>query len=423
VRNQQAIKLFIVLSICTAFMYSFSHFGALAYNAMTDDRTQYDKGTTVGSIDLTGKTKSEALTLLTEQLQKWRNETIIQLQYKEKTIPVDLSIYHFDLENTIEVIANGQKTPVIVSIKPTDFKKIVEQVSPTINLTAEETNKLNDDLLQYSKELTAGNHTVHIATVANSMETISYVELKLNDVTVEMNDWVKALSPIMIDPQETISLVKLFEEKNLKEIPDSIKSMFATGIYESILPTNFIIIERHTGQFLPDYAKLGYEANIDMKNKRDLLFTNPNSTSYQLKLDWKDNTLVIEVMGSSFLYDYVVKLGEVEKFKPKTIVQYNPLLKDGIRVQQEGTNGLMVKVYREVSGEAGVVLQKDLVAEDYYPPVHRIEIHRLPSSTTGESTAVTNPTGSEIQSTTTSTQTPNNAANEELWGKPDEARK
>ena len=61
-------------------MYSFSHFGALAYNAMTTDSNQYDKGTSVGPIDLTGKTKSEALVLLTEQQQKWRSETTIQLQ-------------------------------------------------------------------------------------------------------------------------------------------------------------------------------------------------------------------------------------------------------------------------------------------------------------------------------------------------------
>ena len=435
-RKQQGIKLFLVMVICTVFMYSFSHFGALAYNAVTTDSDQYEKGTAVGSIDLTGKTKSEALTTLTEQQQKWRSETTLQIQYKEKTIPIEIEIYHFDLENTIELIVNGQKNPINVTIKASDIENMIKEVSPELTLTKDEINLLTNELMRYAVELTPGNHTIALEKLITStakQETINQAELKLFDISVEMTDWIKALSPIVIEPKGNISLAKVFEEKELEKMPDSIKSMIATGIYEVILPTNFTVIERHTSQSLPEYAKLGYEANIDVKNNRDLLFLNPNSSSYEIELQWMNNTLVIQLKGSKFLYDYKVNLGETQQYKPKTIVQYNPLLKSGIQVQQEGTNGLLVKVYREVNGEAGELIDKVLVAEDYYPPVHRIEIHRLPSTSTpksGDPTG-TNETPPSTETTDSTPSDPNNPSQptkedeleDDLWGKPDEAKK
>ena len=432
VRNQQGIKLFIVLLMCTVFMYSFSHFGALAYNAINTDGALYKNGTSVGSIDLTGKTKDEARVLLAEKQQTWLSESKLQIQYKEKTVPIDTAIYQFDLDNTVKGIVDGQKSPILVTIKKNHIQNILKQVSVGLTLTKEEFNKLNGELLQYASGFISGNQPIYLENLlstANNQETINQVELTLYGITVEMGDWIDTLSPIVIEPNAKVSLLKHFEEKQLSSMPDSIKSMIATGIYETIIPTNFPIIERQTSQFLPEYAKLGFEVQLDVKNHRDLLFANPNSSSYQLELDWKDNTLVIQLKGSKFLYDYKAKLGEVQQFKPKTIVQYNPLIQSGIRVQQEGTDGLMVKVYREVNDETGVQLQKELIAEDYYPPVHRIEVHRLqstsPTGETGTNTNPNEPTGTKPTTggTTPTSQSPDDAKEEELWGKPNEAKK
>jgi hypothetical protein len=434
VRSQQGLKLFVVMFICTVFMYSFSHFGVLAYQALTTESNQYVNGTIAGTVDLTGKTKSEAHTLLTEHYQKWQNETTIEIQYKEKKIPVDISIFQFDIESTIGAIVNGQKNSITVTVKHKDVQDLVKQLSPSLTLTVDESNKFTSNLVRFASELTTGTHNLLLEEVLsqtyNRQEVINQVELDLYDVTVEMSDWIKTLSPIVVEPQAKLSLVKLFEEKHLANMPDSIKSMVATGIYETILSTNFSIIERHTSQLLPDYAKLGYEANIDVKNHHNFMFSNPNSSRYQIELQWKDNRLVILLKGSKFLYEYEVKLGEVQQFKPRTIIQYNPLLKGEKRVQQEGIDGNLVKVYREVFSEKGEWLEKEFIAEDYYPPVHRIEIHRLNSTspteenvTTSEIHHGTESTNSTVTSGTTSTSSSDDQTEDGLWGKPNETKK
>lgn len=428
VRNQQGIRLFIVLLICTVFIYSFSHFGALAYNAMTTDSDHFSEGTAVGTVDLTGKTKVEGLTALTEQLQKWRTETTIQLHYKEKTIPLDLGIYQFELENTIEAVQNGKKIVIIATIKPDDLQSLLRQLSQDLTLEKTDLQKLNDSLLSYAHQLTSGNHIVQVE-VTTKAETINQVEMKLDNVNVVMIDWIAELSPIEITPQAQISILKVIEDRMITSMPDSIKSMIATGIYETILPTNFSIIERHTSQALPNYAKLGYEANVDVKNNRDFIFANPNLSSFQLEFEWNDNTLFIKLNGSKFLYDYKVKQSEPQFFKPKTIIQYNPLLTEGKKIQQEGKDGILIKISRDVYGDRGEFIRKETISEDFYPPIHRIEIQGLPSTQpSGETGATTG--SSETQQITegttsenTTTTAPTTETDEDLWGKPNETKK
>lgn len=81
-RNPQTAKLFLVLFFCTVFLFSFSHFGAKAFDKFTSEDT-FENNTRISKIDLSGLSKAEALNLLIKKQKEWYENTTITFQYKE----------------------------------------------------------------------------------------------------------------------------------------------------------------------------------------------------------------------------------------------------------------------------------------------------------------------------------------------------
>ena len=94
-RNKQSIKLFLILILCSTYIFSFSHFGAFAYDTFFNKNGSFDEGTMVGTVDLSGQTKPEASILLNEQWINWQNETTITIHYKEKAEVFDNTLFTF----------------------------------------------------------------------------------------------------------------------------------------------------------------------------------------------------------------------------------------------------------------------------------------------------------------------------------------
>ena len=94
-KYQQMIKLFVVLFLGTAFIFSFSHFGAQAFGNLVNANGKYSDGTTVGDLDVSGKTESDLISLLENKYADWLKNTKMELQYKEKSAPFDLSQFQF----------------------------------------------------------------------------------------------------------------------------------------------------------------------------------------------------------------------------------------------------------------------------------------------------------------------------------------
>ncbi|WP_041580644.1 VanW family protein [Bacillus sp. 1NLA3E] len=389
-RNGKSIKLFIVLFLCTAFIYSFSHFGALAYESMTSTSDEFATGTKIGPIDVSGKTKSDALKLLSAPLQKWRSETKISLQYKEKTIPVDVGKFQIDLENSVATAKDGQQNEVIVTFKSSDLRELLKNASKELEDPKLIIDPILTELISYSTNLSAREYQLSVEKFLpkdfNKNEVLSEATITCDYTPLELGILVERLSPIKIEGYSQVSLLKLIEAQKLATFSPEAASMLATTIYEAILSSNFTIVERQTGVVLPEYASLGMEAKVDLDTHLDLVFVNPNDASYEIQLQRQDNTLTATLNGSKFLFDYKINIAEKQEFKPKTIIQYSPLLPaNGTKVQQEGANGFLIKVYREIYDENGAWIRKEAISEDFYPPVPRIELHALTSSKTSES--------------------------------------
>jgi len=382
-KKQLKMKFIFALFISTLFIFSFSHFGSSAFTAMVSEKDVFPAGTLVGPVDISGKSKTIAQTMVAEEIEKWKSETEIFLHYKELTVPINIDIVHFDVETTIANAQSGQRNLLLASIETNEIENIIDRQTAQLNLSEAELAKLEDEIISYAHNLTLGSHEISLEdfiSVDGARDIIHESVLDLNGISVEMGDWVEELSPIIVPAESQVSIMQVLEEKNLASLSPEVKSVLASGIYQSILPTNFMIIERHIGQTLPEYVKPGYEARVNKGNNMDFVFSNPNKTDYTIELSWVYPSLKIQLIGSPFLYKYEIEVmqSKDQVLKPKTIIQYSPQLQPGQKtVKDEGKNGVLMNVIRKIYGVNSEFIREELIAEDYYAPIERIEVHGL----------------------------------------------
>lgn len=226
---------------------------------------------------------------------------------------------------------------------------------------------------------------------------------------------------IKIDGKSQFSFLRFIKEEGLSNLSPRSLNRIATAIYGIILPTNFSINERHTSGELPDYASPGFEAKIDLKQDFDLLFSNPNETGFYITFEKKNKSLFVSLKGAPFQEKYQISTSEKEYFKPKTIIQHSSQIKAyEMILKEKGQKGFSLKVYRESFDESGALLQKELISEDIYPPMNRIEEWGTDS---GETTKGNSPRDNDGQSNQDETQPVAPAEENDLWGIPNEIPK
>ncbi|WML59567.1 VanW family protein [Neobacillus sp. PS2-9] len=432
--NQQLLKVFVVLFFGTAFIFSFSHYGAKAFGTISNADGKYSEGTTIGTLDVAGKTEEEAMSLLEQKFINWVKESSMELQYGEISAPIDLNEFHLDAKQTIDSIKDGQKNTAFISIEKQQIGKQVELLFPQVNSNDLDLDKLTQELNQTASQFEAGSHSFnlyndYLLASQNKDASLNTAIVNLNELPIELQTFIDKNPKIEIKNESTFSLLELVKKQNLKD-PYSL-DVLATGIYQAVLPTNISIIERNISSSLPEYVTLGYEAKVNESRNVDLVLANPNKTKYTLELRLENEKLMVTLKGQKFTYTYKVSTKDGQKLKPKTIVQYSPLLLPGkTKVQTPGVEGQVIKVYRDVyQGEA--FIKSELISEDYYPPTYQVEIHglggsdqetRTDSATT--SSQVNDATNSnDIQTQTATDQVQQDSADSDLWGKPNEQPK
>ncbi|MFZ7945571.1 VanW family protein [Neobacillus sp. 19] len=441
-KNQQMFKLFVVLFICTAFIFSFSLYGAKAYEKMTNMDGKYTDGTTIGSLNVSGMSEEEAKSLLEEKYLNWLQETTIQLQYGEKEVPFDLNQFHLDSQQTVSSIKDGQTNPAFITVDQVQVEDQVEILFPQIKSNELDLEKLMKNLNETASLFKAGTYTFNLYNDYLLAEhkkdvVLNVAVVEMNDVPVDLQTVMEKKSSIEIPEESTFSLLEFAKEQKIGSA-DSL-NLLATGIYQAILPSNMSIVERNIGSSLPKYVKLGFEAKVNQAKMADFIISNPNKAKYLLELKLENNQLRVTLKGEKFVYEYKITTKDEKKLKSKTIIQYSPQLLQGqTKIQTKGAEGQIIKIYRETY-QGNQLLKTELISEDYYPPVFQVEVHGLVGSQQGstQTTGIdgtqqgtTNrnqtTTNSEVNSNQTTSPTEagqQNSNDSDLWGKPNEQPK
>lgn len=429
-----------MLFFSTAFIFSFSHFGVQAFGKLTNVDGKFTNGTTIGILDVSEKTESEVTSLLEEKYVDWLKNTSIHLQYQEKDVPFDMNQFHLNSKQTIDSIKDGQNNLANINIEKSKVQEQLQILFPELKSSEFNLDKLTTSLTQTASKFENGSSSLNLfndyllAEHIKKDAVLNVAEINLMEVPDDLQNILEENPKMEIQAESTFSLLEFVKQKKLK-VNSQTLNILATGIYQAILPTNFSIVERNLGSSLPDYANLGYEAKVNLDKNADLVIENPNKGKFILEFQLEKELLKVTLKGEKFLYHYKISTKGEQKLTPKTIVQYSPELLPGkTMIQAIGGDGHIIKVYRDVY-QGDQFMKSELISEDYYPPVYRVEVHALAGNQQGTTSLSmpdthqtgTNTTNTSNQTVDQTTATPDNSQqgkNEsDLWGKPNEQPK
>jgi hypothetical protein len=376
VRKQQTLKFSLIISVFSIFIFSFSYFGATAFGTRSASNLVFSENTYIGTVDVSNKTHDEAKASLEAKANEWAAAADIQVEYKGQAYKIPATEFVFLIEESVASAVHGKQNELQIELKETALE--------AISLPKGLAGSLDQENL-VKELLAAGSGFVQTAEISleaylpqEEPEVIAEASIKLPLENSEVSDFIEAMPSIEIEAESQFSLVSIAEESGLSNISNHTYSQIASAIYETVLPTNFTIAERHISSQLAENINPGFEAKVDFEKNLDLKIFNPNEHAYKIGLVLSGQELKVTITGIHLLYDYKITTVGKQEFKPRTIKQFSPLLKKGQKtVEKEGQPGLLIIVNRETYGQDGELLKTELLSEDFYPPVHRIEIHPI----------------------------------------------
>ncbi|WP_099362071.1 G5 domain-containing protein [Fredinandcohnia onubensis] len=373
-----SVKIFSLLLICVLLLSLFSTVGARTYHAFFAEDV-FKEGTMIGPVDVSGLSEEDAKGILLSEIENWYEIGELSLVSGDKKMKLNKrEVYSFHILESIDSAVDGIQNPLLTELKGDHIETVLTELT-LMELQDFKAEELKSGILSPASNLHPGEIEINLDpfVIVDDTNVISRSVIDNFDDESEVEKWVKEFGNVNVPANKSFSLLTLLSESGTtNHYSDQALSVIATGIYSSVLPSNFKIIERHISDVLPPYADFGYEAKIENK-KKDLIIYNENPYDYKLVFSLTDEGLEVQLVGAEFPQTIKVSIEDEETFKPKIINQYDSTLPKGkMVVKQKGSPGRVAKIYRIMS-ESGQVDQRVKIAEDYYPPVHTIEAHSI----------------------------------------------
>lgn len=381
-------KLSFIIFSCVIFIIAFANLGENAYEAAFGENQKFKEGTMVGPVSLEGLTKQEATLHLADEFSEWNKNKQISIHFLGQQNTLQSDIFTVDLKGSVDLAIHGKQTPILIEVNESAYLDEINEIAGSVDLLNH--NMVKNDLLKkaamLSPEIIIDIESYVEGEIEDQFVVISQSKVSnIETVSLQISEWLQSIGTITLEPEQSFSLLNQINVELMPDTDDKLDALniIATSIYKAILPTNFVIIERYTSKELPDFAEVGFESKI-IPGKMDLSIYNPNKIQYQIRFELMSDTLYTEVKGLPLQSDYEIQTSELQTFDPKTILQYSPLQKEKVIVEEEGQEGYLINVYRHILDDKGNLIEKQHISEDFYPPVHRIEVHPLYNGATGK---------------------------------------
>lgn len=382
--RQWFAAVFLVMLGSAIFLSLFTYTGSLVYEVWWKEE-RFDRETYLASVDISEMTKSEAINAVEEELEVWKNDIDIQIRWFDYTYEVPSNVVHVRLEELINELLdeNNFEKAVLIDVAERDIAQIVSEFPFYENL--EQYVDLTNFTENMKNELTTlPNGTIQFSLHPYLEETIIPNEAVIASAVRSglaspmLESIVEKLKVVTIHQDESFSFLTMLEEHNIEAVNGESLQVLSSAIYEVLLQSNFDLIERHQRHKLYDNIPLGYDAFIDL-DSRDLVFFNPNDYEYELHfLMNEQGELMVELVGNMFPYEINVVVEQLAQIEPKTKVRYASDVSEGSQqVIEAGEAGYHAKTIRSIISIDGELEYEKVMAEDFYAPQHRLEIHRI----------------------------------------------
>ncbi|WP_096202811.1 VanW family protein [Bacillus sp. FJAT-45350] len=375
-QSSSFVKVFLLLFISSFAIFSFSLGGTWAYERFFKPEEFLPRSAMVGGIQVGDIRISEAEAIVTEAIIEWEREADIRFYFLDEQVSLSPSLIEFLTSESVQIAKNTGKAEIIPIINRATLEQVIEEIKYDEIKNAVNYDNLREELENQLQSL--ANSEVYINLNDFLKDGYQLKEEVVAETTISTEaplfllNWINALDGAIIEPREQFSLLKTLEEKGQGPMKSEALNVLAAGVYQTLMQTNFTLLERHIGRTLPSYVEVGFDA-IAVPGSMDLKFFNSNYYPYELNLSYENGQVAISVVGFSFLYEYEIITEDRRTIEPRTIVQFSKDRRIGDRQKiRNGQEGHFVEVYR-VSKRNDNIVSETRVAEDYYPPVHHVE--------------------------------------------------
>ncbi|MBB5354700.1 hypothetical protein HNR43_000656 [Anoxybacillus mongoliensis] len=401
-RRIVSFKLFFTLLITVSYLLASTKLATWAYESFASG-DKFAEGTMIGPIDVSNRSYEEAHEQMSQKVNEWKQSAKMALVLEGKEVTVQTNHFTFHIEESMKQAVSGKHAPLLVSVDAEALQDAISSIGASKDWI--DVEKVKTHLEQAAASLTSTQLSL-VQYVREDMQQ----QTILSQAVIPLHEELRIIptSTIVIEPKQVFSVLDFFKKQGISLSKEAM-TLFASVLYEVIVPTNFEIVERHTSTVLPNGVKAGFEAAVE-QDKKDFIFFNPNDRAYTFEWGIEGNDMRASLIGAPFIYQYVLKTDPIEYYDPKTIVQYSALLKPNEkRIKEEGKKGMLIRLYKEVYDRNRTLVETVLVSEDFYPPVHRVEVRGLRAGANNEAS----PTPSETPSAQPSQQ-------EDIWGNENE---
>lgn len=333
----------------------------------------------IGPIDVSGMSKKEKNIEVRKIVDGWqKNDIAIQVGGDEFTVPG--SAFNFDSQRSVEALENLQQKPWYDFWSKTPEAQTDLIVHATDQLRTAVENRIGKDELEEKMDellVQAGqlpNRPLKLTVDRFDFKdgkviSTAVVPLKQSEKEV-LTAYAKQINGKVMKPESKFSYMKHFGA------PHSVRvgSLMATALYQNALASGFEIDERHQALTIPNYADAGYEAVIKTGKNQDLQFTSTHRANIKIQAIVEKNHLIVSfyvAKGDVVDSVHVYAVGE-KPVEAKEINRYSKELEVGQEeVIQQPKNGLVVKIYRQITSEQSG-REKSIVSSNYYAPKHKV---------------------------------------------------
>ena len=351
--------------------------------------------TYIGPYDISNLPEEEAVVIVTTGVQGWFDQAQVQIQLQDAVVPFPLETVEFDTNSTVTTAQDGEKNGLRFDVTEEAVGTFLNQQFAPLSFSEEEVTTVTEMI----RENLASGRKDQIIDISSALLSSSSVETVITNITFdnvesteEIRNLMTALDGYIINPKSTFSFLQFLETVDVGTVTESDLTSVASILYASILHTNFGVNERSIGPIAPAAIPLGFEASINRDLGVDFVFTNQNSTSFTINMNNSDTGINLSLTGYPFVYRYEPTVSNLQEFPSKTIKQYSAFVEQNtLRVKTEGEKGVQVTVFKNIVSNTDLVETKE-VSEDFYPPVHKVEIHPLTTTATTDGTGNTGST-------------------------------
>lgn len=373
---------FLAILVSAFVFFGVANAGALAVDKWFFPVEKFGNNTYIGSADVSDMEVMEAKPLVAGAIESWKQTSELLVTYQDATAAYPLESAEILLDETVQGAQTGTQNGFVFSLSDAATQTFLAQNFPTVEFSNEQVQQVSMKLEEGLK----GGQARTLATISDDSSqaeraVVSAVNFPHDIQSKRAPELLAALDGYEIAPDSQFSLIRFLDEMDLQEIPDQELTEIASAIYAVVLQSNFEIDERNIGTKVPANIPVGQEAAINRALNADLIFTNPNDSSFVLNIGTAGSSLNASLTGLPFVYSYSVQMDAEEAVKPRLIKQYSAFVNGASVIEEPGTDGVRLNVNRIVTLQ-GEEVELEPISTDFYPPVHRIEIYPLASTET-----------------------------------------